>query len=130
MSELGKGAVNASGEYSGDERKRTVDDVSKRARRCRNQSAHQLWDELERDPEGGSSGNRYIGGMTRVQALARNVGTCCLDDKGKWQGVRAPSANTDARRRGGAIRSSVEAPVMGVERRDRIILVAWVNQPP
>ena len=91
---------------------------------------HQLWDELERDPEGGSSGNRYIGGMTRVQALARNVGTCCLDDKGKWQGERAPSANTAARPRGGAIRGSDKAPVMGVERRDRIILVAWVNQPP
>lgn len=35
------------------------------------------------EPDDRMGGNRYIGGMTLIQALARNVGTCCLDVKGK-----------------------------------------------
>jgi hypothetical protein len=38
-------------------------------------------------------------------------------------------ANTDAPGRGGAARSSEEAPVMGVERRGRVIQSVLVGQP-
>lgn len=56
------------------------------------------------------------------QARVWNVGTCCLDGKGADQvGRTRKIQSTEARRRGGAIRSSGEAAVMGVERRDRVI---------
>ena len=73
-------------------------------------------------PGPGVNGNRYIGGMTLRQALVWNVGTCCLDAKGKPQAANTARANTDARRRGGVARSSDEAPVMGVERRGNVVL--------
>lgn len=33
------------------------------------------------------SGVRRIDGMNLIQALVRNVGPCCCDDKGKFQAV-------------------------------------------
>lgn len=43
-----------------------------------------------------------------------------------WESARR---NTDASRRGGATRSSEEAPVMGVERRGCVIRSIWIGQP-
>ncbi len=52
------------------------------------------------------------------------------DAKEKPQVGRNPTrANTDAPDRGGAARSSEEAPVMGVERRGRVIQSVLVGQP-
>lgn len=44
-----------------------------------------------------------------------------IDDKGKKQAFKSVRMNTDAIDRGGAARSSVEASVMGVERRGSVI---------
>ena len=54
-----------------------------------------------------------------------NVGTCRPDAKGETQvGSTHEGESTDAGHRGGPTRSSVEVPVMGVERRGWII---WPN---
>ena len=65
---------------------------------------------------------RHEGGVTLVQALARNMGTCRLDAKGETQGG-GPSKgeSTDARHRDGAARSSDESSVMEPERRGGVI---------
>ena len=52
------------------------------------------------------------------------------DAKGKPQAGGNPvRANTEALDRGGAARNSEEAPVMGVERRGRVIQSVLVGQP-
>jgi hypothetical protein len=77
-----------------------------------------------------ASGVRHRGGVTMMQARVRNVGTWSLDAKGE---ARAESIregeSTEARRRGGAARSSEEAPVMGVERRGCIDSLNSIRQP-
>ena len=122
---MGKGARDASGVFQGDERKRTVDDVSKDNRSCQNQGSPVALGEICEVPDDCAGGNRYIGGMTLIQASRWNVGTCYFDVKGTYQVERSTSANTDARCRGGAARSSVEASVMDVERRGGVI--QWVD---
>ena len=55
----------------------------------------------------------------------RNVGTCRPDAKGETQvGSTHEGESIDAGHRGGPTRSSVEVPVMGMERRGWII---WPN---
>jgi hypothetical protein len=50
-------------------------------------------------------------------------GNLSFNVKGKWQVANeVTSANTEVEGRGGAARSSAEAPVMGVERRGRVVL--------
>jgi hypothetical protein len=62
-------------------------------------------------PVYGLSGVRCRGGMIPSQALVRNVGTCRPDGKGERQaGSPREPKSTDAGHRGGAARSSVEAP--------------------
>jgi hypothetical protein len=72
----------------------------------------------------GPGGIRLEGGVTPGQAFARNVGTCRLDAKGTGQ-VGRPDEDqvADARHRGGAGRSRVESPVMGLDRRGSGILL-------
>jgi hypothetical protein len=79
-------------------------------------------------------------GASSVQAPVWNVGTPRRDGAGgrvdgcRCEG-RAPSSghceglSTDARQGGGPPRSSGEAPVMGVERRGRVVLVLFGGQP-
>lgn len=64
-----------------------------------------------------------------VQALVRNVGTWRPDAKGEIQvGSPHKGESTEAGHRDGVTRSSVEGPVMGLERRgDRVWLYPWVN---
>jgi hypothetical protein len=45
------------------------------------------WDEARRMPVDCPSGDRHEGGVSPVQALVRNVGTCRLDAKGELQVV-------------------------------------------
>jgi hypothetical protein len=67
----------------------------------------------------------HAGGVNLDQALVWNVGTCRPDAKGETQAGRTrKSESTDAGHRGGPTRSSVEVPVMGMERRGWII---WPN---
>ena len=76
------------------------------------------------------SGVRHRSGVTLIQALVRNVGTCRPDDKGETQ-VRGPheGESTDAGHRGGAVRSREEGSVMELDRRDCVVqLYCGVNQ--
>lgn len=81
-----------------------------------------------KEPDYCADDSRYIGGMTLIQASPWNVGTCIVDDKGTLQVAKSARTNTDATCRGGAVRSSVEASVMDVERRGGIIqLMGSIN---
>ena len=77
------------------------------------------------EPADCPSGVRHRSGVTLIQALVRNVGTCRPDVKGETQ-VRGPhkGESTNAGHRGGLTRSSVEVSVMEMERRGWII---WPN---
>ncbi len=69
-------------------------------------------------PEGCPSGIRRVGGAKLNQALVWNVGTCRSDAKGEVaSGYNREDRSTDAEHRGGAVRSRVEGPVMGLDRR-------------
>ncbi len=60
----------------------------------------------------------------------KHLGTCRLGDKGAIQtGKTRENLSTDTRRRGGLLRSSVEASAMGVERRGRIVWFYFCSQP-
>ena len=79
------------------------------------------------------------GGASVVWALVRNSGTCRPDGRtGQWSdcGLRpvvwsenpkqqiCEGESSDAGHRGGPSRSSGEGPVMGPERRGRVVLVS------
>ena len=74
------------------------------------------------EPADCPSGVRHKSGVTLIQALVWNVGTCRPDVKGESQ-VRGPhkGESTDAGHRGGPTHSSVEVSVMEMERRGWII---------
>jgi hypothetical protein len=73
-------------------------------------------------PADGPIGIRHKGGVTLIQALVRNLGTCRLDAKGEIQADRLrKDQSTDARHRGGSARSRVESSVMELDRRGAII---------
>src|ERR1700739_4803282 len=70
----------------------------------------------------GPSGIRHVGGAKLDQAFVRNVRTCASVTSNDVKGQAASGSNrkgesTEAGRRGEAARSSVEGPVMGLERR-------------
>lgn len=69
-------------------------------------------------PADGPFGIRHKGGVTLTSASERKLGTCCPDAKGDIQaeGLRKDES-TDAGHRGGDVRSRVEGPVMGLDRR-------------
>lgn len=57
-------------------------------------------------------------------------GNLDFDEKGNLQGVRSSKKkSTEAKSRDGLIHSSEETLVMGVERRDEIVLLRLMNQP-
>ena len=67
--------------------------------------------------------------MNYMEALVWNIGTCRFDVKGEIQAENLQELNTDVKHRDGLIGSSVETPVMGVERSDQIIrLIDLINQ--
>jgi hypothetical protein len=64
-------------------------------------------------------GVRHGGGVTLLWAPVRNVGTCRSAAKGEAQvGSPHKSKSTEAKHRGGGVRSREEGPVMGLDRRD------------
>ena len=69
-------------------------------------------------PEDSPIGIRRVGGAKLNRALVRNVRTCRSDVKGEvTSGYNREGQSTDAEHRGGAARSRVEGPVMGLDRR-------------
>ena len=66
--------------------------------------------------------------MTLNQALVRNSGTCRPDAKGEAQadGLRE-GESTDTGHRGGAVRSRVEGPAMGLDRRGGVVWLYLVG---
>ena len=79
-------------------------------------------DKVQRVPAYCLDGVRHAGGVNLIQALVWNVGTCRPDAKGEAQvGSTHEGESTDAGHRGGPTRSSVEVPVMGMERRGWVI---------
>jgi len=58
------------------------------------------WDKLGGSPAYWPSGDRHQGGASPVQALVRNVGTCCLDVKGEAASGRTVSARVPMRGEG------------------------------
>ncbi len=79
-------------------------------------------DQSGRRPVYCPGGIRHEGGVTVIQALVRNVGTCRSDAKGEVRvGGPHKDESTDAERRGGAVRSRDEGPVMGLDRRGCIV---------
>ena len=80
------------------------------------------WDESGGWPDFCPGGIRHKGGVTLNQASLWNAGTCRPDVKGETQiGGPYEGEITDAGHRGGATRSSVEGPVMGLERRGCVV---------
>lgn len=81
-------------------------------------------------PADGPLGIRHIGGVTLTQASVRNLGTCRPDAKGEIQaeGLRKDES-TDAGHRGGDVRSRVEGPVMGLDRRGVIVWLCAAGNP-
>ena len=78
----------------------------------------QLRDKVDGDLFYWSTDLRHIHGETVIQAIVRNVRTCRRDVKGACQaGSTRKVLSTNALHTGGSSRSSMEASVMGVERR-------------
>jgi hypothetical protein len=87
-------------------------------------------DKVWRVPDDWPDGIRCIDGVTLFQAWVWNVGTCCSDGKGDDQaGAPRKIQSTDAERRDGVTRSSVEAAVMAVEPRGHVIGSCLLRQP-
>ena len=80
------------------------------SRRHRNRAWWLAREEPRRGPADGLGGVRHEGGVSLIQALLRNVGTCRPDAKGASQ-VSGPHkrGRTEAGHRGGVPRSSEEA---------------------
>ncbi len=68
-------------------------------------------------PAYGLVGVRHEGGVTLVQALVWNVGTCVSMSREALKWKPRESQSTEAGHRGGVTCSSAESPVMGLERR-------------
>ena len=75
-----------------------------------------------------SIGVRHEGGVTLIQALVRNVGTCRPAAKGEAQADSLrKSESTDAGHRGGVVRSRAEGSVMGLDRRGVVVQLCSVG---
>ena len=73
-----------SGEDQGDERKRTIDEVSK-IEMTSKRVASRTPGSVQEKPAYCLSGVRHKDGVTLIQALVWNAGTCRSDDKGEPQ---------------------------------------------
>jgi hypothetical protein len=91
----------AAGMGQGDERKRTTDEVSKHPKKTSKLGAYLTPGQAQGEPAYCLGGVRHRGGVTLVQALGWNVGTCRPDVKGETQverptRVRVPRRGTGA----------------------------------
>ena len=75
-------------------------------------------------------GIRHEGGVTLIQALVRNVGTCRPDVKGEVQmNDLHEDASTDAGHRGGVTCIRDEGSVMGPDRRGNVVQLYSEDNP-
>jgi hypothetical protein len=128
----GKGVQEASGGDRKGERKRTADEVSKQAADIKTGAVKGRRDEPGGDPSIGQAVSGIEAARVRSAASARNVGRrvlirLTLLRRGELArgsalgGGNREALSTDAARAGGPARSSDETPVIGVERRGRLI---------
>ncbi len=97
------------------------DDIKTRGRKY-------LWEEPIGNPAYWVGGVRRRGGVISIRARLWNCGNSERDAKGDGQAKQSKALSTDARTEDGPTRSSVEASVMGAERRGRVVPVeACVN---
>ena len=80
-----KASLKGSGENQGDERKRTIDEVSKSGDVAKTGDYSRSSGGVRRIPAYCPGGVRHKDGMNLIQAFVRNVGTCQSDVKGKPQ---------------------------------------------
>jgi len=80
-----KASLKGSGENQGDERKRTIDEVSKSGDVVKTVDSSRSAGGVRRIPAYCPGGVRHKDGMTLIQAFVWNVGTCRFDDKGEIQ---------------------------------------------
>ena len=100
------------------------------SKRCQNRELTSVpgkgWGELADCP----IGIRHEGGVTMIQALVRNAGTCRPDAKGEAQADSIREGeSTDAGHRGGVARSRVEGSVMGLDRRGDVVRLGCAGNP-
>ena len=106
-----KASQEASSMLSRDERKRTTVDASKAATvDIETRSLMQGLGRVQREPVDWLDGVRCVGGVTRLQALLGNVGSCRLDVKGKIRVVNATRTNVPKPGTG------AEQPVLAMKR--------------
>jgi hypothetical protein len=75
-------------------------------------------------------GIRHRGGVTSIQALMRNAGTCRPDAKGEIQADRlCKDVSTDVGHRDGDARNRDEGLVMRLDRRGVVIQLYYVGNP-
>jgi hypothetical protein len=97
--------------------------------RCRrNQDCFVILGQVRRVPGDWAGGDRRRGGVSRIQAFARNCRNQVPDEKGEAQAADTVRRDTDAEAWVGPIRRSVEGSVMGPEQRDRVKKSYWSNQ--
>ena len=78
--------------------------------RHQNQADLAAWDQVQQEPVYGLDGDRQFSGASLAQAFMWNMGTWRSDAKGETQkGSPRKGQSTNAERRGGSARSSVEA---------------------
>ena len=80
-----KASLKGSGKDQGDERKRTIDEVSKSGDDVKTGDSSRSSGGAWKIPAYCPGGVRHKDGMNLIQAFARNVGTCRFDVKGKPQ---------------------------------------------
>ena len=100
------------------------------SKRCQNReltsSPGEGWGELADCP----IGIRHEGGVTLMQALVRNAGTCRPDAKGEAQADSIREGeSTDAGHRGGVAHSRAEGSVMGLDRRGDVVRLCCAGNP-
>lgn len=79
--------------------------------------------QVQREPVYWLVGVRRKGGVISFQAYQRNCGNSSSNIKGDDQVKKSEILSTDVLLEGGPICSSDEMPVMGIERRNRVVPV-------
>src|SRR5215470_6754132 len=119
-------------------RKTTAGDVSRASPDIETEMIQRSWDESGGCPCSWPDGVRHGGGVSLVCGLGVERGKARADTAPRWCSgcERKRAAQQKLRgieyrcgRAGGPVRSSVEALVMGVERRDRLTGVCSFGQP-
>lgn len=105
-------------------RRKRRDDVKTRGKSL-------LWDQLGGNLFTAQAASGGRGGVSSTQALVWNVGTCVSMPREQLKRTTRESLSTEAGHRGGAVRSSAEGSVMGLERRGGTAAtggVFWIRQ--